>query len=64
MAWNNRPAGSVQRKIDIIVDASYVINGMKPNMSKTMLEGENSDLWQLIYDEYDKHTNKTGVHQD
>ena len=53
-AWNDRPEASVQMQITIIVDATYIINGMKPHMRKTMLEGEKLDPCQIIYDEYDE----------
>ena len=53
MACDSRPADAVQKEIQIIVDASHIINGMKPHMRKTMLERENSDLWEILYREYD-----------
>ena len=54
MVWNSRPADAVQTETKIIVDATYIINGMKPHMRKTMLEGENSGLREILYEEYDR----------
>ena len=39
--------------LTIVVDASYVFNGLKHHRRSKYLEGYNSDVWRLIYEKLD-----------